>query len=114
AGGFSIGEVAPAFLLGVAGSLIAGPILAWLFLRITGGLRDAPTSIIAQFAGTFGVWILAERIGLSAILTIVSYGIAIARTAPLRTPARLRVPSYAVWETAVLVLNAFAFVLIGL
>ena len=45
-----------------------------------------------QFAGTFMVWIVAEHIGLSGILTIVAYAITIARTAPERTPARLRVP----------------------
>ena len=33
---------------------------------------------------------------------------------PQRTPARLRIPSYAVWETVVFVLNVLAFVLIGL
>ncbi|MDQ0474990.1 cation:proton antiporter [Labrys wisconsinensis] len=114
AGDFSLRDVAPAFILGVIGSLIAGPVLAWVMTRVIARFSDAPTSIILQFAGTFGVWILAERIGLSGILTIVSYAITVARTAPLRTPARLRVPSYAVWETVVLVLNAFAFVLIGL
>src|SRR6185312_3116864 len=57
---------------------------------------------------------LAERVGLSGVLTIVCYAIAIAREAPDRTPARLRVPSYAVWETAVFVLNVLAFVVIGL
>ena len=67
-----------------------------------------------QFAGTFMVWIVAEHIGLSGILTIVVYAITLARTAPAGTPARLRVPSYAVWETVVFVLNVLAFVLIGL
>ena len=60
------------------------------------------------------VWIVAEHLGLSGILTIVAYAITIARTAPARTPARLRVPSYAVWETVVFVLNVLAFMLIGL
>jgi CPA1 family monovalent cation:H+ antiporter len=114
AGGVSVGDVAPTFALAVVGSLIVGPALGWIFLRITGQFHDAPSAIIVQFAGTFGVWILAERIGLSGILTIVSYAMTLARSAPLRTPARLRVPSYAVWETAVFVLNAFAFVLIGM
>ncbi len=67
-----------------------------------------------QFGSTFAIWIVAERIGLSGILTIVVYAIVIARTAPLFMPARLRVPSLAFWETAVFILKAFAFVLIGL
>lgn len=114
-GAFSVRDVAPTFLLGVAGSIVAGPVLAWLYLRLVRYLADdAPSQIILQFVGTFGVWMLAERIGLSGVLTIVCYAIAIAREAPDRTPARLRVPAYAVWETAVFVLNVLAFVLIGL
>jgi NhaP-type Na+/H+ or K+/H+ antiporter len=38
----------------------------------------------------------------------------LARSTPAYLPARLRIPSYAVWETAVLVLNALAFLVIGL
>lgn len=111
---FSIAGVAPAFLLAVAGSLIAGPLLARLFLPVTERVADPPSAIMLQFIGTFGVWILAERLGLSGVLTVVCFAIAIARRAPEMTPARLRVPSYAVWETAVFVLNVLAFVLIGL
>ena len=106
--------MAPTFLLAVAGSVVAGPALAWLFLRLTKNVRDVPTAIILQFISTFGVWILAERIGLSGVLTMVCYAVAIARRAPELTPARIRVPSYAVWDTVVFVLNVLAFVFIGL
>jgi CPA1 family monovalent cation:H+ antiporter len=114
AGVFSLVDAAPAFLLGVVGSIIAGPILARLFLLATRHVEDVPSAIVLQFIGTFGVWVLAERIGLSGVLTIVCYAIAIARDAPRLVPARLRVPSYAVWDTAVFVLNVLAFVIIGL
>jgi len=83
-------------------------------MPLTQRIKDAPSAIIVQFAGTFTVWIVAEHIGLSGILTIVAYAITLARTAPARTPARLRVPTYAVWETVVFVLNVLAFMLIGL
>jgi CPA1 family monovalent cation:H+ antiporter len=114
ASGFSVRAVAPTFLLAVAGSIVVGPALAWLFLRLTKNVRDAPTAIILQFISTFGVWILADRVGLSAVLTMFFYAVAVARRAPERTPARIRVPSYAVWETVVFVLNVLAFVFIGL
>jgi CPA1 family monovalent cation:H+ antiporter len=77
-------------------------------------VTQVPSSIVLQFVGTFGVWLLADRIGLSGVLTVVAYGMVIARTAPAKVPARLRVPSYAVWETVVFVLNVMAFLLIGL
>jgi monovalent cation/hydrogen antiporter len=114
ADGFSLGSVAPTFLLAVAGSVVVGPALAWLFLRLTDRVRDVPTSIILQFVSTFGVWMLADRIGLSGVLTMVCYAITIARTAPERIPARMRIPSYAVWDTVVFVLNILAFIFIGL
>jgi CPA1 family monovalent cation:H+ antiporter len=112
--GFSIGAVAPTFLIAVAGSVVAGPAFAWLFLRLTDRVRNVPTAIILQFVGTFGVWIVADRIGLSGVLTMVCYAMTVARTSPERTPARIRIPSYAVWETVVFLLNVLAFVFIGL
>jgi len=111
---FSVRAVAPTILLVVVGSIVAGPVLAWLTLSWTKRVRDLPTAIILQFISTFGVWILADRLGLSSVLTMVSYAIAVARRAPERIPARIRLPSYAVWDTAVFVLNVLAFVFIGL
>jgi Na+/H+ antiporter len=114
ANAFSVAAVAPTFVLAVAGSLVAGPALAWLFLRLTAHVQDIPTAIILQFVSTFGVWMVADRIGLSGVLTMVCYAMTVARTAPGRTPARIRIPSYAVWETVVFVLNILAFIFIGL
>ena len=107
-------EVAPLLVGTVLGSLVAGYVCAKAFSQINRRVDDIPTAIVLQFAATFGVWIAAEHFGLSGILTVVAYAITIARFAPHTTPARIRVPSYAVWETMVFVLNVLAFVLIGL
>lgn len=114
--GGSIGAeaIAPAFLLSLVGSTVAGPAFAWLVGRIVSRIEDAPSSIILQFVSTFGVWVIAERIGLSPILTVVTYAMTLARSGPAYQPAHLRIPSYAVWDTAVVVLNVLAFLLIGL
>jgi monovalent cation/hydrogen antiporter len=84
------------------GSIILGPVLALISMRVMVIMRqsgDTPTNIITQFIITFGVWLVADRLGLSGVLTIVTYAITAARQAPASTPACLRVPSYAVWET---------------
>ena len=94
--------------------MFAGYLLARLYMRLALGVTDVPSSIVLQFAGTFGVWILAEHLYLSAIVTVVVYGITVARDAPRLVPARNRLPSYAVWDLVVFVLNVLAFVLIGL
>src|SRR5213596_2421544 len=49
ANGFSIEAVAPTFLLAVVGSLVAGPALGWLFLRLIDRVQHVPTAIILQF-----------------------------------------------------------------
>jgi monovalent cation/hydrogen antiporter len=113
-GGVTAMQVAGTFAISVPASLVAGYVLGRISQRILTLHRDVPTAIISQFCTTFAVWILADEIGLSAILTLVVYAMTVAWTAPIRTPARIRVPAYAVWETAVFVLNVLAFVLIGM
>ncbi len=114
AGGFSIGTVAPTFLVAVVGSLIVGPALGWAVLRVIARVQHVPTAIILQFVSTFAVWLLAEHLGLSGVLTTVCYAVALARRGPELTPARVRIPSYAVWETALFALNILAFIFVGL
>src|SRR3954469_1987613 len=79
---FSVASVAPTFLLSVAGSLIAGPLLGWIVLQVTPRVQHVPTSIILQFVTTFGVWILAEHLRLSGVLPMVCYAVALARSGP--------------------------------
>lgn len=114
ASSLNVGKVAPELVVAIIGSLAAGYLFARGSMLVTSRIRDVPTAIIMQFAGTFTVWILAEKLGLSGILTIVVYAVTLARSVPGRTPARMRVPSYAVWETMVFLLNVLAFVLIGM
>ncbi len=107
-------EVAPMIALALVGSILAGLLAGRLVPLLMERLTEAPSAIIVQFATTFLVWIAAEHLGLSGILTIVVYAITMSRTAGERMPARLRVPSFAVWETTVFVLNVLAFMLIGM
>jgi len=100
--------------LGMVASLFVGFGLAHLVVRMLARVSDPPSVIVLQFVTTFGVWILAEELHLSPIVTLVVYAITAARLAPHRTSAAQRLPSYAVWETVVFVLNVLAFVLIGL
>ena len=111
---FTIASAAPAFSLGVVGSLIAGPALGWIVVRSLNRIEHVPTAIILQFVTTFGVWMMAELLHLSAVLTTVSYAITLAQGSPQRTPAKMRIPTYAVWETVVFALNIVAFIFIGL
>lgn len=113
-GSIMLSNAIPTILLSTIGSLAAGYLLGRFSLLTLSQIEDAASSTVVQFAGTFGVWILADRLGLSAIITIVVYAMTIARMAPRRMSARRRVSTYSVWESAVFVLNVLAFVLMGL
>jgi CPA1 family monovalent cation:H+ antiporter len=79
AGSFSFTDVAPTFLFAVDGSVIVGPALGVLTLRMLHRVQHVPTAIILQFVTTFAVWIFAELIGLSGVLTMVCYAITVAQ-----------------------------------
>src|ERR1700724_567644 len=113
-GSFNLFDNTPILLLAAVGSVAAGYTLARLSMVVTAQVHDAPSNTVLQFVGTFGVWILSERLMLSPIITVVTYAMTLAQTAPGRLGARLRISSYSVWETAVFVVNVLAFVLMGL
>ena len=114
AGSFSLVSDAPILVLAAVASLAAGYVLARLYLIASAFVRDPSSSTVLQFVGTFGVWLLSERLTLSPIITLVVYAMTLAQAAPGRLGPRLRVSSYSVWETAVFVVNVLAFVLMGL
>jgi CPA1 family monovalent cation:H+ antiporter len=113
-GALSGWSVIPMLLVVTVGSIVLALALARIMTLVNTGIRDVATSVIVQFVGTFAVWLIAERLHLSPIITMVVFAMTVARTAPDRIPARLRIPSYAVWEVAVFVLNVLAFIIVGL
>lgn len=113
-GPLSLSDYLPVFLLTVFGSIAAGIGLGFVVRPVVSAPKHVPTSLILQFVVTFGVWILAERIELSGILTMVAFAMTMARDGGPKIPASMRIPILAVWETVVFMLNALAFVLIGM
>ncbi|HKT61169.1 MAG TPA: sodium:proton antiporter, partial [Gemmatimonadales bacterium] len=113
-GAFTGWAAVPILLAVALGSAVLGAALSritiWLVPRIT----DVATAVVVQFLSTFAVWLIAERLHLSGIITVVVFAILVARTAPDLISGHLRIQSYAVWEVAVFVLNVLAFILIGL
>jgi monovalent cation/hydrogen antiporter len=114
AGSFSMADAIPTFALVLVGSIAVGWLLAWPVGLLIAHIEHAPTSVILQFVITFGIWLAAERLSLSAVVTIVVFGMSAARRSAFAMPARLRVPTFAIWESVTFVLNVLAFTLIGL
>jgi CPA1 family monovalent cation:H+ antiporter len=120
---FAIGATATGFISGWsfgwtliavgAGSIALGIATSRAVMLLMSRVHDMATAVIFQFCGTFAVWLLAERLHLSGILTMVAFAMTASRASAAVTPARVRIPSYAVWEVAVFVLNVLAFILVG-
>src|SRR6185295_2938660 len=64
-GAFSGWHLIPLLLFSCGGGILAGWLMArlhiWLFSRI----EDIAVNVLIQFIATFGVWIVADRLGLS-------------------------------------------------
>ncbi len=111
--GFGAGD---AFRLAVAapGGLVFGIAMAFLILRIGRFVAGTLGGSILQFVNAYAVWILAEHLGLSAVLAVVACAMTIARSSQVANSARVRVHSFAVWATVVFLLNVLAFLLMGM
>ena len=113
AGFLSGWSVVPTLLIVTLGSVALAVVLAHISLAVNSRITDVATAVVFQFCGAFFVWILAEQLHLSGIITMVVFAITASRRAPAILPARIRIPSWAVWEVAVFVLNVLAFILVG-
>jgi CPA1 family monovalent cation:H+ antiporter len=113
-GAFRPADAVPAFALVTVGSVVVGWLLARLVIRVTAPIDHPAIATILQFVTTFGVWILAERLELSGVVTIVVFGLTAGRRTSSSSHTSVRVLSFATWETVTLVLNVLAFTMIGL
>jgi NhaP-type Na+/H+ or K+/H+ antiporter len=110
----ALGDLLPTLALAVPGGLVVGYLCGKAYVALAPRLAGTLGGRFFEFVSTFGVWVAAERLHLSAILAVVAFAVVVARHMPSRQSALDRVHSYSVWETTVFVLNVLAFLLIGL
>jgi CPA1 family monovalent cation:H+ antiporter len=109
----SITHLLPQLALAVPGGIVLGMLCGKIAIKIAPFLAGTLGSLLFQFVMTFCVWIIAERLHLSAILAVVAAAMTAARYG-LYQPARDRIHSFAVWSASVFLLNVLAFLLVGL
>jgi Na+/H+ antiporter len=109
-----LAELGPQLALQAPGGLLFGIVVGKVYLRFSPLLAGTEGGTLMQFVMAFGIWVLADRLHLSAILAVVAFAMIVARYAPERVPARDRVHSYSVWAAVVFLLNVLAFLLLGL
>jgi NhaP-type Na+/H+ or K+/H+ antiporter len=75
----------PTLAFAALASVLLGLFSGRLVMTISEHLQHVATAILTQFLSVFLVWILAERLGLSGIITLVCFAIMLAQIAPIQT-----------------------------
>lgn len=104
----------PGLALAVPGGLAVGLLMGKLHVMLLPRLAGTLGGTLFEFATTFAAWVIAERLHLSAILSVVAFAMIVARYTPEHQSPRDRVHSHSVWGAVVFLLNVLAFLLMGL
>jgi Na+/H+ antiporter len=100
--------------LAIPGGALLGFALGKLFLWVARWTAGTLSASITEIASTFGAWILADKIHVSPILSVVALAMTIARANPSQQLPRDRVQSVSLWNSLVFTLSALAFLLLGM
>jgi CPA1 family monovalent cation:H+ antiporter len=101
------------FVMGIGGVLV-GLAMGWLIVKIHSLMDDSLVEITSTILMGFVAYILAERLGVSGVLAVVTLGLYHRRKSPEVLSPRTRIQTIAVWDIIVFLLNGLIFILIGL
>jgi Na+/H+ antiporter len=118
-GTFSLARASVAFVVVAAGGILVGIAVAFLLEAILRqiarhGFGDAIIASVVFLLAPFAAYLPAEELHVSGVLAAVSAGIMLSRRSTSFIDAETRVLGSSVWRLLTFVLNAFAFLLIGL
>jgi len=113
-GGFSLAQAGGSFLLVVAGGIVIGLVVAWIFTALLCWIRDDLIDIVLSLIAPYLAYIMAERLHVSGVLATVAAGLWTgARSSELLT-ASTRLTATAFWQAFIFLLTGVVFMLIGL
>ena len=113
-GTFSIGDAAISFVFVSVGGVAIGLVAGWVIVAILDRINDPPVEVLLSLLAPFGVWLLAEAIGVSGVLSVVTAGMVLGRQASRIMGSDARVLASGVWQMVIFTLNGLVFILIGL
>lgn len=118
-GAFSLASAGLSFVIVAAGGIAIG-FLAAIAIELVfryinrAGLDDPAVASVLFLIAPFAAYLPAEAAHVSGVLGAVTAGIVLSRRSPKFIDSESRVLGSAVWRLLIFILNAFAFLLIGL
>ncbi|MFJ4674738.1 Na+/H+ antiporter [Kitasatospora sp. NPDC088783] len=102
------------FALSYVGGAAAGGLVAWLGVLVRRRVSDPLSANLVFLLIPFGSYLLAESIGSSGVLAVVTAGLTISQTSPTTGSAAARRQIVASWSLGTFLLNGALFVLVGI
>jgi Na+/H+ antiporter len=113
-GAFTAETVLDDLILGVAGGIAIGLVLAWVAGRALRRLNDPPLAILLTVLTAYASFALADGVGASGVLAAVTSGLYSGWRSHEIFDADTRLNAQAFWRVLIFGLNAILFVLVGL
>ncbi len=118
-GVFSLADASVSFVMVALGGLAVGVALSWLLGRlrmwmITRGWDDPATHVVFMLLLPFAAYVLAERLGVSGILSAVAAGMMQSWLDLLPRQTSTRLLNRSVWSLLEFAFNGLIFLLLGL
>ena len=113
-GSFSLAAAGLEFIFVGAGGIAVGWGIGWLAKQFHKRVNDAPIETTVSLLTPFAAYLLAERVGVSGVLAVVTAGLYLGRRMPELLTFKTRLQGGPVWEIVEFILNGFVFILIGL
>ncbi len=113
-GAFSSGAAVASFGLLAVGGIAVGIAFGVATEMLLRRMQSAHLATVASFLIAWASYIVAERVGVSGVLSTVACGLIMGTGQHRVLSATTRMQAKAVWEVAEFILESFIFILIGL
>ncbi|MBV9463228.1 MAG: Na+/H+ antiporter [Verrucomicrobiae bacterium] len=113
-GAFSFGSALGQFFIVGIGGIVVGLAIGWIAAQFHKRIDDAPIEITVSLLTPFIAYLLAEKLRVSGVLSVVTAGLYLGRRMPELLTFQTRLRGGPVWEIVEFILNGLVFILIGL
>ncbi len=113
-GAFSWAEAGSRFIYVGFGGVLVGLVIGWILSLLRTKLDNRPVEIIGSLLSPFIVYLTAEHLHVSGVLSVVTAGLFLGWRGPTMFSSLTRLQAKANWETIAYILNGFSFLLMGL